>query len=234
MLDFIFKLINIILDKYTFIIKYFVVTVCIVVVVFSIIVYSFWDKLVEPKIDNWLSTKLDAYFKAAMIDSRTNVAINHMKQLENKMNIELMSIKNTLYGDIDAVYTISYSFNKEDIEALGSKKGPNYRQYIFANLQKHKVIVILNRRYNSFSLKFCVNSQHKSCRTKNNDMNEDITELLKRYPLKAEAGGAESEESAYPDHIHLIDISPIRPNWDASTTSSIDGYILVHRHLPSE
>ena len=92
-------------------------------------------------------------------------------------------------------------------------------------------MVVLNKRYNSFNIVLCVNDAAKSCRIRNSNLNEDITALLKKYPLKANSSGEEADDSddlAYPENIQLIQITPKQINWDARKIG-VDGYVIVSR-----
>jgi hypothetical protein len=161
-----------------------------------------------------------------------------LAKIETDFGAKLEKMKTSLYDDIDAVYTISHTFTELDI--TGSKDAPLkqvkpiiFSHYIFADLAKHSVKLVINRRLNSFGLDVCYNgNQGKAfCDERTSNFGEDITSKLKKYPLKGTTAGAEmdSDIAKFPDHIHLIQIRPNRFNWDGGDTVSIDGYIIVKR-----
>jgi len=146
------------------------------------------------------------------------------------MRSELDRVKTSLYDDIDNVYTVSYTFKEEQVKAADPATGLKFPPlYIFANMQKHRVSLVLNRRNNTFSVRVCVNGAEKSCKIYQNNIRQDITDLLKNYPLKPSYAGEESEELDYPENLQFISLSPLRMNWEARPESSIEGYVLVRR-----
>jgi hypothetical protein len=143
------------------------------------------------------------------------------------LHAEIDDLKAAVYNDVDAVYTISESFTPDDIKKLGTNKRLIFHQYIYADLDKHRVSVVIFRRQNFFSLNFCVN---EVCSFEKNDINADITAFLKEHPLKAAVAGVEwSKTFAYPEHIQKIELEPVGLHWDAGAIASVDGYIIVKR-----
>lgn len=159
-----------------------------------------------------------------------------LAKIEADIGAKLEKMKASLYDDVDAVYTISHTFTERDI--TGSKDAQQvkpiiFSHYIFADLAKHSVKLVINRRLNSFGLDVCYNGNQGRafCDERTSNFSEDITSRLKKYPLRGTTAGAEmdSDIAKFPDHIHLIQIRPNRFNWDGGDTVSIDGYIIVKR-----
>jgi hypothetical protein len=164
---------------------------------------------------------------------RTDLLTDEIMKLKSdimdlmKLKSDIVDLKTALYNDIDAVYTISETFTPLDIKNLGTGKRLIFHQYIFADLERHDVRVVIARRQNIFGVRFCIND---FCSIEKNDIDQDITKVLKEHPLKGTNAGVEwSKTSAFPEHIQKIEFEPFGLNWDAAGIASLDGYIMVKR-----
>jgi hypothetical protein len=102
---------------------------------------------VDSRLDKYITSKIDGYFE------RSDAG----RPLNKKL------------GELEV------KFNQDDFTKPATKdKTTVYTQYIFANLEKHKVMVVLNKRYNAFNIQLCVNNSAKSCSTKNSNLKQDI------------------------------------------------------------
>jgi hypothetical protein len=137
--------------------------------------------------------KINAYFEGE--DGALATAAKRIDpKITNVAATQLQGIRNSLYEEVDAVYQVSNTFTKSEVAKLGSATSLTFPLYIYADLTKHRVVIFLNRRNNSFSILLCFNNDRKSCKERTSNVaKEDITETLKLFPLKASNAGVESE-----------------------------------------
>src|SRR5262245_37363757 len=227
MSELILKIIGFLIDKYTSVFKYLMLILFACIIFLAAFTYIFWDALVQPRLDYYLMTKFNSYFEGekGQLAVSARAVQNDIKHAAVE---QFKSIWNSLYNDVDAVYPIYNSFSREDFKDV--EQGPSFSLYIYADPQKHIVLVSLFRRQNSFDFEFCVNNAAKSCDVKSNNMNvTDVTDLFKKYKLKAANAGLESDVLKYPENIQLITITPQNPNWSRGTAGSLEGYVMVRR-----
>jgi hypothetical protein len=170
--------------------------------------------------------------KAAVFINCLKEQIVQLKSLQN----EVTMLKHALYDDVDEVYTISNPFSVDSIKSAGSNKLLSFSHYIYANPEKHNVVISLSRRQNNFNIKLCINGQGPgSCELEKNDVaGLDLTEKLKAHPLKPINAGVDDAMLAFPPNVQLIELLPVNLNWDSGEFASIDGYIIVRRGAPAE
>lgn len=231
MTDLIVKLFQFLVEKFASASKYIVAGLLGAVFLVAVFAYFFGRQMLEPRIDYYLMTKINSYFegegglltRARQIDpSINNVAIAKLK-----------TITESLYDEVDAVYPISNSITRADIEKLGTTSSLSVPLYVYADLTKHRVLIFLNRRQFSFDYKICFNG--KSCKERSSNLvGEDITEDLKKFPLRPSNAGEEAERLAYPPNVQLIDITPLRLRLEDGDVASLEGYVMVKRALQGQ
>jgi hypothetical protein len=232
--DIVVKLIGFLAEKYAAASKYIVAGIFSAALIAGVLVYFFGGSLIEPRIDYYLMTKMNAYFEGDE-GSFAAAARNVDPKIKNLAVAQLESIRNSLYEEVDAVYPITYSFTKAEIAKLDPNSPLTFPLYLYADLSKHRVSIFLNRRNNTFSVLMCFNHDQKSCRQRTSNLsNEDITETLRSHPLKPGSGGIESETLTYPPNIQLIEISPQHLNWDEGADASVEGYVMVRRAIQGQ
>jgi hypothetical protein len=170
--------------------------------------------------------------KAAAFVNCLKEQIAQLKSLQNEVSM----LKRALYDDVDEVYTISNAFSIDSIKSAGPNKLLSFSHYIYANPEKHNVVISLSRRQNNFNVKLCINGQGPgSCDLQKNDITGlDLTEKLKAHPLKPINAGVDDAMLAFPANVQLIELLPMNLNWDAGDFASMDGYIIVRRAIPGE
>ena len=163
-------------------------------------------------------------FKEQM--QQANDQLKQLPQLQ-QLRTDLKGLREALYNDVDAVYTISQTFTPQDIKNLGADKTLTYSQYIYADPKRHDVTAYIYRRQNSFNFKLCINA---TCKMYKNDLKgENLTPDLLKYPLKLTKAGVENAMLEFPDNVQLIELQPSSVNWDGGDVASLDGYIIVRR-----
>jgi hypothetical protein len=178
-------------------------------------------------------------FKAGTFVNCLKEQITQLKSLQNEVTMlknDVITLKRALYDDVDEVYTISNPFSIDSIKNAGPNKPLSFSHYIYANPEKHNVVVYFARRQNNFNFKLCVNGQSPgSCDLEKNDVaGLDLTEKLKAHPLRPTNAGVDAAMLTFPDNVQLIELLPMNLNWDSGDFASIDGYIIVRRAIPGE
>jgi hypothetical protein len=227
MLDIIVKIIQLLIDRFASASPYIVAGFVGALLLFGLFAYFFGDQLVQPYIDDYLMTKMNSYFeeKGGLLSSARKVD----KDIQNTAVERLKNITESLYDEVDAVYSISNSITRADIQKLGTNGSLTFTSYIYADLDKHRILLFLNRRQFSFDYTLCFNGNKACTERTNNLVNLDITEILKQNPLRPANGGTESERLAYPPNIHSIEITPIIKGMQEGEVASLEGYVMVKR-----
>jgi hypothetical protein len=229
MVDLIVKLIAFLSDKFASASKYIFAGVLGAFFLLAVVAYFFGRQMIEPTLDYYLMTRINSYF-----EGENGVLAKGARQVDpNIKNValaQLKSITESLYDEVDAVYPISNSVTRADIQKLGSEP-LSFNLYLYADLTKHRVILFLNRRQSSFDFSICFNGP-KSCKERSSNLvGEDITEQLRQNPLTSSNAGVESERLTYPPNIQLITIAPLRLRLEEGDVASLEGYVMVKRAI---
>ena len=200
MADLVLKMFQFLIEKFAFASKYIVAAFVGAVLLVAIFGYFFGRQMLEPRIDYYLMTKINAYFEgeAGLLASAKQVD----PKIKNVATEKLKTITESLYDEVDAVYPISNSVTRADLEKLGTKSSLNVPLYVYADLKKHRVLIFLNRRQLSFDYKICFNGTKLGPR---------ILEDPSRYLIQQFSNDNPPAETYYRKIDGKVDQQPVYP-----------------------